>query len=159
MDDDDLAKRIKRLESDVLGYKTTQPVGTDSVRAFTTQSNNIWDVTTTVVESYPGAGSGQSRAFVRFKAAHQTAPFGRLRWQATVNGVNYNYATSSNNFNSTSVPYGFSSVDNYYASPEEINDPTMLRWNWVMSAPAGAVLRVKFFIEATDSGRLYWREY
>jgi hypothetical protein len=158
MEDDDLGKRIKRLESDVLGYKTTQPVGTDSVRAYTTQSNNIWDITTTVVESYAGAGYGQSRAFVRFKAAHQVAPFGRLRWQATVNGVNYRYDTSSNNFNSA-IPYGFSSVDNYYATAEEINDPTMLRWNWVMSGPTGAVIRVKFFVEATDSGRLYWREY
>lgn len=156
--DDDLGKRIKRLEADIISYKTSQPVGSDSVRAYTTQSNNIWDLTETVVESYPGSGSGQARAFVRFKAAHQTAPFGRLRWQAQINGVNYNYSTTSNFFNTT-TPYIFSSMDMFYASAEELNDSTLLRWNWVASAAPGATIRVKFFVEATDTGRLYWNEY
>lgn len=153
--DKDLLTRIKRLESDVLSYKTSQPVGTDSVRVFQNQTNNIWDVEQTVVESFAGAGYGQVRASVRFKADHQSAPFGRMRWFATVNGVNYSYTTSSENATSA-TPYIFSSIDNLTPTTEELNDPTLLRFNIVGSAAPGVVLRYKFIIDATDTGRIYW---
>lgn len=156
--DNDLGKRIKRLEEDILAYKTTQPVGSDSVRTYTTQSNNIWDITQTITESYPGSGYGQVRRAVRFKANRQQAPFGRLRCFITVNGVNYNYDGESLYFNS-STPYVFIMEDTVTSTSEEMNDPTLLKWNFIASGPVGMVYRAKFIIDATDSGRLYWRDY
>ena len=155
MDDNNLVKRIKRLEQDVIDFKTKQPVGTDSVRAYTTQTNNIWDVEGTVVESYPGAGSGQVRAFVRFQADNQNIPFGSMRLIATVNGNNYQYANSSNNFNSTTVPYIMTGTDPFWTA-EEGADPSILRFLVVGTGPVGTQFKYKFFVDATDTGRIYY---
>lgn len=157
--DNDLAKRIKRLEEDILDYKTTQPVGSDSVRVYSTQSNNIWDVEVTATEMFAGDGYAQVRKAVRFKANKQQAPLGRLRAFVTINGNNYNYAGESLYFNDSTTPYVFMLEDTVTSSSEEMNDPTLLRWNFIASVPHNSVVRVKFFVDATDSGRLYWRDY
>lgn len=157
--DNDLLKRIKKLEEELVAYKTTQPVGSDSVRTFTTNSNDIWDFNTTITELIAGDGYGQFRKAVRFKANTQQAPFGRLRAFVQFNNVNYNPATGSLWFNSNVKPYVFMLEDTVTSSSDEMNDPELLRWNFIATAPHNTNIKVKFFVDATDTGRLYWRDY
>lgn len=155
MPDNVLMQRMIRLEKDVLAYKTAQPIGTDSVRAYTTQTNNIWDVEGTTIESVPGFGYGQMRAYVRFQADNQLIPFGNLRVAVLINGENYNYPTSADNFNSNTTPYVFMGTD-WTATSEELNNPSILRFLVIGSAPVGTNIKYKFFVDATDTGRIYW---
>lgn len=154
-----LLKRIKRLESDIIAFKTSQPIGSDSVRVFSTQTNNIWDLEKTIVESFPGAGYGQARVAIKFKANNQVAPFGQLRWFATINGNNYNYTTPSTFINSSTVPYIFSGHSWQGLTQEELNDPTILSFIIVGSAPPEAVVRYKFVVDATDTGMIFYNEF
>lgn len=156
MNDTDLLKRIKRLENDVLGYKTFQPIGSDSVRTFTTMTNNEWDVDVVLVESFAGASFGQIDKRIRFKADNQKAPFVRLRAFAEFDGIRYDYSTNSRDTLNTTIDTVLIQDDWYAINRQETVDPGLLRLQCLASGSPGKRVKLKFAIDATDTGRMYF---
>lgn len=160
-EDKALVKRIHELETAIQDFKAPQPVGTDSVRTYTTQTNNEWDIVWTATSD---GFAAWNRWKIRFKSAHQNAPFGRLRVIADFNGVKYDWSTISSAYLSTTRNF-LSVHDDYLGTglatsndrASEFEDPQLLRFEVLGSAVAvGVVVRMKFFVEATDTGRIYF---
>ena len=151
--DNSIAKRVKKLQSDLKQYKSPQPVGSDSVRTYTTLSNNEWDVTWVSVDN---GGNFWERFRVEFKADHQRAPFGRLRVIADFNGQIYEPSTPSDVYLSGDY---FAVSDNVFGtgSSEDFAVADTLRWTIeVSTAVVSTVVRFKFIVDATDTGTLSW---
>jgi hypothetical protein len=149
--DNDLAEHIKRIENDLIAFKTAQPIGTDSVLTFSTQTNNIWDYSVVGVDS----PATFVRLFVRMVAHNQDAPFGRIRFFAECDGVNFDYKTPESWRLTNKGPFVWASDDFFYATSNEMNNPKLLRFMIEMSVPLGKTLNVKYVIDATDTGRVY----
>lgn len=155
-----LVRRIHELETSIQDFKAPQPVGTDSVRTYTNLTNNQWDITWVATSD---GFAAWNRWRVRFKADHQSAPFGRLRAIVEFNGVKYDFSTNSTAYLSTTR--NFMSVNDDYlgyglatgGKLSEFEDPQLLRFEVRGSAVAvGVVVRMKFFVDATDTGRIYF---
>lgn len=151
----DLVKRIKKLESNVLGYKTFQPIGGNSVRTFTTMTNKQWDLEGVTTADFEGSTTGQIGARIRFKADNQQAPFARIRFFAEINGQRYDYSTSGNEKLNTSTPAVTVQDDWYGQNRQEILDTSLVRFTCVASALNGTTIKIKFAVDATDTGTLY----
>jgi hypothetical protein len=154
----EVLRRIKALETSIRDFKTSQPIGTDSVKTYTSATNNEWDIIWTATLT---GGSAWNRWRIKFKADHQDAPFGRIRAVADFNGVPFDFSTRSGiylngNFLRVADDYlgnGLSSSTN----SAEFEDPQLLRFVAEGSAlAAGVVVRIKFFVDATDTGRVYF---
>jgi hypothetical protein len=160
-DNKEIYNRIHLLETTIKGFKAPQFVGTDSVRTYTNLTNNEWDDTWVSVSS---GGFGISKRFrVRFKAAHQDAPFGRIRVIADFNGVKYDPRTNSNAYLSSTQNF-MAANDEYLGNGfnldnpmlEEFEDPRLLRFEVrVSTLAAGITVRLKYIVDATDTGRIY----
>lgn len=156
----ELAKRVHDLETLIKDFKSPQSIGRDSVQTYTNLTNNEWDDTWVAASV---GGSIAKRFRVRFKADHQDAPFGKIRVIADFNGVKYDpstpagqYLGNARNFmecNDEFLGNGFN-LDNPML--EEFEDPKLLRFEVVVSAIAvGVVVRLKYIVDATDTGRMY----
>lgn len=154
--DDDLFKRIVDLENQVRGLKSSQPIGTDSVQAYTTQTNNIWDAERTLPVNSIGIGNGSQEQFlVTFEARNQQAPFAKVKvFVADGNGqpVPY-YSNEGNNVNLT----GFTIKANdyiFYSSPNDLANPKMVKFLVTIGGIQYTPYKVKFLVDATDYGRM-----
>lgn len=146
--ENDLFKRIKRLEQDTIAYKSPQPVGTSSVLAYTTQTNNLWDVDFNL----GSIDSSTSTTFlVKWHARNQKAPFGKLRFFAQANGQPANYAASDNiTANNDHVFYVYDDI--FLGTAADFADPQLLRFRLDVNGVSGTNIKIKFIVDATDSG-------
>lgn len=155
MENNDLAEHIKRIENDLIAMKTSQPIGSDSVLTFSTQTNNIWDFEFAPVSTGDGAIARGVRLSVRMLCHNQDAPFGRIRFFAEYNGAPYDYKTPANWRFTAKGPYIMCSDDFLYASSNEMANARLLRFMIDITVPIGGVLKLKYVIDATDTGRVY----
>lgn len=153
-DEDTIFKKIKRLEDDLRGYKTSQPVGTDSVITYTTQTNNIWDVETTLPPNTLGFGNSSYEEYeIQFTSRNQIAPFARARVFAQCALPIY-YVTSDVAFSTTAELTIAVSESTSYLNPTAASDPQLYRYTIRVSGPQLTAYKLKFIMDATDQGRM-----
>lgn len=153
-DDNDLFKRIKRLEDDLRGFKTAQPVGTDSVITYATQTNNIWDVDTALPANTLGFGNSSSDSYeVRFTSRDQIAPFAKLRVFAS-SAINIYYVSVNVIFATMSDLVVQVSESTSYSSPQDAANTQLYRYTVTVYGPQYTAYKLKFAMDATDTGRM-----
>src|SRR5688500_2344075 len=132
----DLLKRVHKLENNVLAYKTNQPIGASSVRAFRTITNEEWDFEGTFLESEFGVTpSGYFMVWVRFNADNQSAPFATLRYFAEIGGEVYDYSLYGLGLFGSGERAAWVQDDWYAFTPEEISNPGIVRWQFRIEGP------------------------
>jgi hypothetical protein len=158
--DNALLNRLHQLQTDIREFKSPQPIGSDSVQVYTTMTNDQWDVIWTSTAEFDSVFF--NRWWVYFLADTQTAPFGRIRVIADIDGIKFDPSTPESARLSNTRPY-VQGYDDIFGtginSPQELNNPSLLRFVVDASTPsAGQVLRMKFFVDATDTGTISWKQ-
>lgn len=159
--DKNIAQSVSRLEKDLVQMKTSQPVGSGSVRAYETLTNNIWDSNYTFTAANYNGLAYTGGIYVKFISRTQSAPFATIRVIAEINGQKYN-PLSAQNFAVTGPTAG---IDNAYVTIYEdifnsgsLSDYALdntVKWQINTSARSiGTVIRLKVIVTATDMGRI-----
>lgn len=153
-DEETIFKKIKRLEDDLRGYKTAQPVGTDSVITYEIQTNNIWDVDTALPANTLGFGNASYDEYeVHFRARDQIAPFASMRVFAE-SPITLYYMTPAFTL-ATMTQMVVSVAESYsYLNPEAAADPQLYRYTVRVQGPQYTAYKLKMAMSSTDQGRM-----
>lgn len=163
----EVAKQLARLEKDLLEMKSSQPIGSNSVRSYEILSNFVWDYDYTIsAEDFNGFSYSHSFR-VRYIADNQQAPFASIRFMAQVNNIKYNPLTPQSNF---VIPGVTSGTDNAYIRIGEdiFTNPDLTEYaldnviDWrveLLPGSLGTNFKLKFIINATDTGRIEIRPF
>lgn len=161
--DIEMVKLVDRMEKDLLAMKSSQPIGSNSVRVYETLTNFIWDYDYTMTSAnYDGIRYGHGMQ-IKFISRNQSAPFGSLRIQAKINGVTYDPVTAHNNFGGvTNGPdLSYITINEDIQNTGNLYDYALdntLRWRINTSAAsAGTNIQIKLIVTATDMGRIQVR--
>lgn len=155
MDDNDIYKRVKRLEDDLRSFKGTQPVGTDSVVTYRLLTNNEWDYIGVLPPNTMGFGTAsQYRFVIKYISSDQIAPFARAFAWAEYNNAPINYASNQHGYSTPSS--GSIRVSDWIfgSTPEELADPQLIKFEVVIHGVAGTPIKLKFGVDATDIGQM-----
>lgn len=144
---------VHDIEKELIGIKTNQPIGSDSVRSYETLSNNQWDFTwTPSSEDYNGVFYGRNFRVV-FKSNNQSAPFANLRVIAEVNGskydpLSYRIGGSSMEMRIADDVFNSGDITNYAA------DNVFSWFIFLQASSTSDTLTMKFIVTATDTGKV-----
>lgn len=158
--DTDLAKELSRLEKDLIQMKTSQPVGSNSVRAYETLTNFVWDYDYTMSSSNYNGLSYTHGFGVKFVARSQSAPFASIRLIAQVNGDRYNPLSAQNNNGgvTTGVDNSYITIYEDITTTGNLSDYALDNTvRWVVGTnckSAGTNFKIKVIVTATDLGRI-----
>lgn len=155
--DNGLVDEIAKIERDLMQMKTSQPIGSNSVRVYETLTNFVWDYDYTMTSAdYNGIGYGRGMRVI-FTAREQSAPFATIRIMAEVNGQKYNMLWAPNG-PSTGPANAYIQVYEDITSTGSLLDYTKdntVRWRILPNCTTlGTTIRIKFIVTATDQGRL-----
>lgn len=153
-DEETIFKKIKRLEDDLRGYKTAQPVGTDSVITYEIQTNNIWDVEASLPANSLGFGNSSYDDYeVHFLARDQIAPFASMRVFANA-PIQIYYVTPSVSL-ATMTTLSVSVSESYsYLNPAAAANPQLYRYTVRVAGPQFTAYKLKMAMSSTDQGRM-----
>lgn len=160
MEKNSLAEKVDYLEKQLVGMKLAQPVGQDSVRAYETLTNFVWDYDYTYTSANYNGITYTHGFKVIFTSRNQSAPFASVRFMAEVNGVRYN-PLSAQNFNggpTTGTDNSFIEVNDdttFSGSLTEYALDNTVRWNFSTTAKTvGTNIKIKIIVTATDQGKI-----
>lgn len=150
----DIYKKVKRLEDDLRGFKSAQPVGTDSVVTYRLVTNNEWDVIDTLPPNTMGFGnSSQINYVVTYISRDQIAPFARCFVWGEYNGGVLDYSNPAQNATMTTGAVRIADWI-FYLSPEELANPQIVKFQVTISGVQNTPFKLKFGVDSTDLGQI-----
>lgn len=154
---------VARLEKDLVAMKTTQPIGSSSVRSYESLTNYVWDYDYTMAANNYNGISYSHGFSIKFTARNQSAPFANVRVLAQVNGVRYNSlsATNTNGGVTTGVDNAYIQIYEDIFNTGSLKDyaqDNVIRWRINTSCKSiGTNFKIKVIVTATDMGRIELR--
>lgn len=145
---------LAKLQREVVAFKNSQYIGSDSIRTYTNETSNTWDYTKTLETVVPPFHYSQH--LVKFTANSGKIPTAQLKIKAQIDGVNYNPATLE-----TDLTNGYIYADfNYLAvySTDIYTKPNTLTWLILCQANSAKIFKVKVYVESTDIGEVEIQE-
>lgn len=151
--------RIKRLNQEATNLKTSQTTGWDSVRSYCIQTTNTFDYSYT--PTFVGGQTAETmHLYVKYTADHQQAPWAMATAKILVNDTEYFRVGSFNSDVPNTRDYGIytngwvrDSYGNYSPTgkPNNINEVSFYN---AISFTGQINVKIKFYVWATDTGRL-----
>jgi len=151
---------VARLEKDLIAMKSPQPIGSNSVTAYETLTNFVWDYDHTMASNNYNGISYTHGVYVKFTARNQSAPFAHIRVLAQINGVRYNPLTSTNSNGGPTTNPSTSFIEIYEdifntGSLKDYAQDNVVRWRINTSSKLiGTNIKIKVIVTATDMGIL-----
>ena len=139
---DDLAKYIGDIKTQIVDFKSTQSIGSKSIKVFKTQTSNDWDA----IWTRPNPFTVNSVSVFRFIPDNQDAPFISIRVYAQVNGFDFDPM-----FADRSAVEIMSNLGNVVTLR---SNPITFGVSLQGGNQAGDTTRIKITVLGTDTGRI-----
>lgn len=142
---------LAKLDRDIVAFKGTQFIGSNSVRTFTVETSNTWDFTITTASPFYYGQIG-----VIYESESGTIPSAQLVVKADVDGVAYD--PSNRQF--TDNPHIFVDfmVLGVYSS-DLYTKPGVMVWNVFCQATTAKTYRIKAYVKAAEPGTLRFVDF
>lgn len=152
-----LAAELKSIEDQIRELKNAQRIGTDAVQTYRNQAAGAWDIDWTPTWVAPQTSALRDWN-IRFLADRQDAAVNKLVVRILVDNL-YEVRVSGFDAREYDTAVLGNVHDNFFSYSTIAPQPKLDSWYWALGAyRSGMNIKIKFYIDSTDTGTVSWTE-